>query len=174
MWLKICYMLARFNHFACRNSTTKFVHNFDDRAYCPYRDIYRVHFVISWWFSFKFTIGNRQEGYIGIYVYMYRFFQDFRLAMQDLTPMVVLSPKYYVCKALTVTKLWLVTVNGIKQRRKYGNVYYSLGTYIVSKYGWIPNSRKHVLSSEYNSGSNGLIPCSIWNRNIHSNIHNSP
>ena len=156
MWLKIWYMLESFNHFACRNSTAKFVHNFDGRAYLPYREIYGVNFVISWWFSF--TIGNRQESYIGLYVYMYRFFQDFSLAMQDLTPMVGLSPKYYVCKALMFAKLWLVTVNGIKQRRKYGNMYYSLDTYNVSKYGLIPNSGKHVLSSEYNSGSTDHIP----------------
>jgi hypothetical protein len=50
---------------------------------------------------------------------MYRIFRDFRLAMQDLILMVVLSPKYCVRKALTGPTLCLFTETGIKQIRKY-------------------------------------------------------
>ena len=50
---------------------------------------------------------------------MNRIFRDSRLAMQDLIPIVVLSPKYYVRKALTGTKLCLYAAAGIKQNRKY-------------------------------------------------------
>jgi hypothetical protein len=167
-------MLVRMNHFASRNSIAKFVHNFKGHVYLPYREIYGVNFVIFWGFSFKFTVGNWQESYVGIYIYMYRIFRGFRLAVQDLIPTVVMSPKYYVRKALTVTKLCLFTANGVKQKRKYSNVHYSLCTYIVSKYGWVPNSWKHILSSEYNSYWTGNIPCILLNGNIHGNIQNSP
>ena len=105
---------------------------------------------------------------------MYRIFQDFRWALQDLLPQVVLSPQYHVRNVQTVTKLRLFTVNGIQQKRKYCSVCYSLRTYYVLKYGWIPNSRKHILFSEDNSYSTGHINCILWNRNVHDNMRNSP
>ena len=40
-------MLVSFNHFVSRNSTEKFVRNFEGRVYRPYREIYGVDFVIS-------------------------------------------------------------------------------------------------------------------------------